>query len=85
MKARKLIANATFEPDQVKAVSKAFEDAWTQIAPDVSKHTDAIEAARLKLANVVVALAKSKGIQDPQTLTHAAIEVMFAKPTEVRS
>ena len=82
MKARNFIANATFEHDQLL---RAFDHAWTQIAPDVSNHAEAIKTASPKLANLVLALAKSKGAQDPQTLTQAAIETMFAKPTELRS
>jgi len=41
MKARQLIADATFDPGQFKAIRKAFDDAWEQIAPQVSKRPDA--------------------------------------------
>jgi hypothetical protein len=55
MKARQLIASAAYSPDQIKIIAKAFENAWEQVALLVSKHPDAIEAARLTLAEIVLA------------------------------
>lgn len=59
MKARKLIEGASFDPAQLKAIGKAFDDAWEKIAPSVSVRPQAVEAARLKLANVVLRLAQN--------------------------
>lgn len=36
MVARQLILNASYTPDQLKAIEKAFDEAWTRIAPSVS-------------------------------------------------
>ncbi|HWE15729.1 MAG TPA: hypothetical protein VG758_00895, partial [Hyphomicrobiaceae bacterium] len=36
MVARQLILNASDTPDQLKAIEKAFDEAWTRIAPSVS-------------------------------------------------
>jgi hypothetical protein len=81
LKARKLIEGAAYAPDELKAIGKAFDDAWEQIAPSVSTRPEAIEAARLKLANVVLSLAKN-GTGDPEKLTEAALKVMLADPTQ---
>jgi hypothetical protein len=83
MKASQLIADATFDPDQLKAIRKAFDDAWAQIAPQVSKRPEAIEAGRLKLASIVLSIAK-RGTLDPKALTDEALKLMFADPTELQ-
>jgi hypothetical protein len=77
MKGRQLIANASYDEDQLKALGKAFDDAWTQIAPHISKRAQAIEAARLTLADTVLGLAKM-GNFDPQQLADAAVRRMLA-------
>ena len=83
MKAGQLIADATFDPVQLKAIRTAFDDAWEAIAPQISQRPDAIEAARLKLATIVLSIAK-RGIVEPKKLTDEALKLMFADPTELR-
>jgi hypothetical protein len=80
MKARQLIASGSYGPDQLKALGKAFDEAWNRIAPTVSKRRKAIEAARLKLADIILGLAK-KGNFDPQWLTDAAVHAMRSPGT----
>jgi len=82
MKARKLIQGASFDPSQLKAIGKAFDDAWEQISPSVSKRAQAIEAARLQLANIILGFARD-GVHDPEKLTDAAVEAMYADPTQL--
>jgi len=82
MKANQFITDATFDPDQLKAIRKAFDDAWEQIAPQISKRAEAIEAARLKLASIVLSVAK-RSTQDPKQLSEEAQKLMFADPTEL--
>jgi hypothetical protein len=83
MKARELISNASYGPDQLKVLGKAFDDAWGQIAPHVSGKPSGVEAARLKLAQIVMSLAKD-GLLDAQQLTDAAVEAMFDGPTKLQ-
>lgn len=80
MKARQMIEGASFDPHQLKTIGKAFDDAWERIAPSVGGRPDAIEAARLKLANVVLSLAKN-GASDAEQLTEQALKIMSADPT----
>ena len=70
MKARLLIANAAFGPDDLKKISAAFDAAWDQVSANVSSRPDAIEAARIKLANIIIGLARRVPI-DQVRLTNA--------------
>jgi hypothetical protein len=63
MKARRLIERASFDPDQFKIIGQAFDQAWEQLAPQVSGRAEAFAAARLKLANAVLAVAKTGPIE----------------------
>jgi hypothetical protein len=83
MKARRLIESASYDPEQLKALRQAFDDAWERIAPDVSTRPTAIEAARLKLAEIVLGLAKN-GNLDPQRLADAAVQLMCSPPQKLR-
>jgi hypothetical protein len=80
MKARQLLAKAIYDPDELKVIGKAFDDAWEQVAPEVSGRAEALEAARLKLAEIVISLTKN-GTKDPQQLTKSAVDLMLSDPT----
>jgi hypothetical protein len=82
MKAYQLIADATFDPDQLRAIRKAFDDAWAQIAPQISQRPEAIEAGRLKLASIALSVAK-RGTLDPVQLSEEAMKLMVTPPTEL--
>jgi hypothetical protein len=83
MKARRLIESALYDPEQLKALRKAFDEAWEGIASGVSTRPAAIEAARLKLAEIVLGLAKN-GNLDPQQLADAAVQLMRSPPQKLR-
>ena len=57
MKARLLIDGASFGPDALKTVGQAFDDAWDEIAANFGLDPQAIDAARLRLANAVLSIA----------------------------
>ena len=82
MKARSLIGGASFDPRTLGDLYKAFDTAWDQIAPEVSKRGEAIEAARMKLAEFVLELA-NKGTRDPQKISQAAVAMMREGPAEL--
>ena len=67
----------------MKALGTAFDDAWERIAPSVSSSPEAIEAARLKLAEIVLGLAKN-GNPDPQQLGDAAVQLMSSPPQKLK-
>ena len=82
MKAQRLVAAAVYDPATLRAIGKAFDDAWEQISPQISARADAIEAARLKLAEIVLSLTKD-GTRDPGKLAEAAMRLMLAGKTKL--
>jgi hypothetical protein len=61
--ARQLLGGAAFGPDQLKVIFEAFDDAWDEVAADVSTRASAVEAARLSLAAIVLSLARAGPIE----------------------
>ena len=74
MRARKMLVDAAFGPDALKVITRAFEEAWASIA-DQYTTPDQIEAARVRLANVMLSIA-SDGSRDVEVLKHAALQVL---------
>jgi hypothetical protein len=83
MKARRLIESASYGPDELKALGKAFDDAWDRIAPTISQRPQAIEAARFALADIMLGLAKH-GNFDPKALADAAVGLIASRPPVIR-
>ena len=82
MKARRLIEGVSFGPEQLKTITKAFDDAWDQIAPNVSSRAEAVEAGRLRLASIVLSVAK-RGILESKLLTDEALRLMSFPATKL--
>jgi hypothetical protein len=78
MKARQLIENSSFGPDEVKAMGKALDDAWAQLAPRVDDRPEAIEAARFALADIILSLG-AQGNFNPQWLADTAVKFMVTR------
>jgi len=59
MKARQLVLGASYEPEALQVICRAFEGAWAEIASRETPRPSSIviEAARLKPANIVLSLA----------------------------
>jgi hypothetical protein len=75
MKARMLIEGATYGPETLKVIGKAFDDAWSEIAGHFARTGLQAESARLKLAHAVLAVARDDS-RDSDELKHAALQVM---------
>jgi hypothetical protein len=73
-KARQLIAGATYDPMTLKTISQAFDDAWASVAPNYVSPL-AVEAARLKLANIVLSLA-ADGVRSSAELRDRACRIL---------
>jgi hypothetical protein len=68
MKARILIEGASLGPDDLKAACQAFDDAWAQIT-DRYTTPNAIEAARMRLATLILSLvADTKDASEMQAI-----------------
>ena len=75
MRAHKLIRGATFEPEALKVIGQAFDEAWQEIAGNFGSDPQEIEGARLKLANAFPFVAHGD-LLDPQALKRAALQRM---------
>lgn len=75
MRARQLIANASYGPQELNVIFQAFDEAWAAVAADVGSDPAAIEITRLKLANIILSLAVTGG-NDPVALKNAALRLL---------
>jgi hypothetical protein len=75
MKARKLIDGASFGPDALKVIGKAFDDAWLEIAANFGTDPLQIETARLRLAEAVLSVAHEDS-RHAEVLKRAALQRM---------
>ena len=75
MKARQLIHGASFGPDALKVICKAFDLAWAEIAGNFGDGPRTVEEARLRLAKALLSIA-SEGSRDIEVLKKAALERM---------
>ena len=73
MKARQLIEGATFGPDALKVIGKAFDDAWSEIGSQFD--TRQAQLVRLRLARAVLSFATEDG-RDSDELKNAALQIM---------
>jgi hypothetical protein len=75
MKARQLIDGASYGPEALKAMGRAFEEAWAEIAGNFGDHPVDIEAARLRLATALLSVA-SEDSRDAEALKRGALGAM---------
>jgi hypothetical protein len=75
MKARQFIDEASFDARSRKMVEHAFDQAWAIVGKKYRSPL-AIEAARLKLANIVVSLAR-EGPPDASCLMDRAVRTFL--------
>ena len=78
MKARQLVEKGTFGPATLQVVYQAFDDAWMEIAANYGP--DEIEAARMRLANVLLSVT-TDGMTDAETLKRLALQLMATDPS----
>ena len=69
------IADASYGPDTLKVLFQAFDEAWKEVAPRTSQDEMAVEAARLKLASIVLTVATSES-RDAEQIKSAALILM---------
>jgi hypothetical protein len=77
---RRQIAEATsFGPAELKVVFKAFDDAWSEIAPNIGTDPIDVETARMVLATIVLGVAANTEPAAPEALTTLAVEVFCSE------
>jgi hypothetical protein len=75
MRARQLIDGASFGPEALKAIGKAFDAAWAEIAGNIGDDPNDIDKARYRLANALISVA-SEDSRDVEVLKRGALEQM---------
>jgi hypothetical protein len=73
MQARKLVERASFGPDTLKALYQAFDEAWAILAPRYANDASAAEAARTRLADLLLSVARAES-RDVNALRDAALQ-----------
>jgi hypothetical protein len=83
MKARQSLESTSYGPDALKAMTQAFDQAWSVVAGNISP--DASEAARIRLANALLSVA-TEDSRDADVLKRKALEAMalsyYAVPSD---
>jgi hypothetical protein len=74
MEARRLIEGASYGPDTLNVLFRAFDEAWTILAPRYGGDAPAIGAARIRLANILLGLARDED-RDVAALRDAALQL----------
>ena len=62
MQPRQIARATSFDPCALKVMFRAFDDAWSEIAPRLSTNPVVVEAARASLATIVLGLANAEPI-----------------------
>jgi hypothetical protein len=75
VQSRALIDGASLGPDALKAIGRAFDEAWVQIAGNFGDDPKDIERARYRLANAMLSVAREDS-RDVELLKRAALEAM---------
>jgi hypothetical protein len=75
MKARQLIDGASYEPETVKAMGEALDQAWAEIAGNFGNTPGQVENARLTLAEALLSVA-TDGCTDVAVLKAGALQAM---------
>jgi hypothetical protein len=75
MKARQLISGASYGPDTLKVLYQAFDEAWASIAANFGNDPQAIEAARLKLANIILRFPPND-VRDAEQIKNSSLQIM---------
>lgn len=64
---RQFFSDSTYGPESLKRICEAFDRAWEAIEPVVDGTALAREAARLKLANMILSVASSDKLDGDRT------------------
>lgn len=62
---------ASFEPDAVKMLADTFDDVWAGVAPDFGADPNTVEIGRIRLATIILELARD-GQLGPDQITRTA-------------
>ena len=75
MKARELISSASYGPETLKIVFQSFDQAWGSIVHNFGDNALAIQAARVKLANIILSMPHHHQ-SDVEQIKKSALQIM---------
>ena len=75
MKAAEILAGCTYDPETLKIICKAFDDAWADIEELFAEDADRVIAAREWLAHATL-IAATEDCQDSELLKNMALLIM---------
>ena len=75
MKARELMSSASYGPETLKIVFQSFDQAWGSIAANFRGNPLAIQAARVKLANIILSMPHHH-LSDAQQIKNSALQMI---------
>ena len=64
-----------FGPDQLRAMYRAYDEAFHALEPDISPDPVAVHCVKMKLALAIIALAKLQRTHDNEGLAQSALDV----------
>jgi hypothetical protein len=67
--------NGAFSPEQLLTLFKAFDEVWDAVKPHHVSDPQSVEAARMKLADCLLAKYRA-GVTNPEMLKAAALQSM---------
>jgi hypothetical protein len=76
--------SAAYDSHTLKLLGRAYDDAWKAIAGNYGSPS-AVEAARQKLATIILGLAPSDGIRDVELIKYRALVAMRRKESTPQS
>jgi len=75
MKARQLIRGMSYGPNTLKIVFKSFDEAWNSIEGNFGDNPLAMQAARVKLANIILSIPHHPR-SDAEQIKKSALQLM---------
>jgi hypothetical protein len=69
---RNAIRPIVFKPDSLRMLGEIFDQVWASASPEFEDHLDRIEDARIRLATIVLELAKDGQLGRHQILRTAS-------------
>ncbi len=79
---QKITHSAIYNPRQLHILGEVFDAAWVRIAPALSTKASSAEAARTKLAKIVLRVAEY-GVSTTDEMMRKVLDIVFAEPTEL--
>jgi hypothetical protein len=73
--ARELIDESTYDPEALRILYQAFDEAWETMAAKYVNDPDRAEIARLKLANTILSFPVDE-IKDAEQIKQSSLQLM---------